>query len=1032
MHFVTASTPLKLRISTIDNEHCCSYNDTQAYLGVTRGLVATAISVAPTTQYSLQIRNRCTTFQVRKPYCVVIDTSTSVRVSLGTELSYGPNANPLHHGKEGKTASYAEDRLNALNEIQGELDRAVAINGMIKNHMHDTALEALITDTEDQTYQDFHKHRFKAEQAGQWSYLTPSERRKWRKAGLGRESTALEAYRIYSHHRRDRMLRIRDLCLQVRAFHEKLQPGEDKNMSDMPASSVLDGQQSAATAGQIPTVPVLVYPRSLIDTGLLDITNGGRSQAVARLRASLQVVPETLATCAWHATNCVAACHMEDEYAPPITAPNEHALCAQCLVNDVLGGSLVPLVSGCDVPGVRRVTRVRGHANVGLATTRLRTPKETNDDEDSIVKVSSRWFLREPKRRWNPSHLPPHPHAPRRQAPVAVLPHKQYCLLPKPASLAEALRRQWHNIQHRAHRQQNGHAASVVIQKTWRRYRAQWNRHCKARKEQRAHLAFYWRAAIVQRHWRAVVKRRIAARGAAAAAQAFHAAVTIQKAAFAVGLEAFCAQQGHALQVAEAAALLDRYQDGDGMQSWCKFLADFHLQHAAHGGCRRHGYLLCAKCTRYGHCLRSSCRCAQARCKQRQGGSSNTSAKMCGCGHTFGVEGSGSVKSASDGHMPLAVHGINMDLATLLRPHAFIAHETCNSLSSSSSGLTSLVSTPHQPHQGPALRNMGRISLPRRLLSQESTEIVELETSIAAEQGKLAPIQSPRELKAGFALSSPLLVGGHEGELQVVTNAASLYLTAMRDIGSGCVPDLLARAGAFAEYVLHRAAFFERHWTKIVKDVQTGTLDAALPISTKLRSEVEAAMVPDIKRAAKLDAAFRQLGFHDRRGGLWSQGRRKHANTSSPSEPTTSAIVGLPHDLTPIRSRGTKRRGTELPGIANRGPETKRCGSVIQAALSIQQIQELGHTMRCEAVPGPAKYMRIEGRKMGKYICQHPVCVHLSTTAAAAQAHAHTHKHVTKLATGLPLVDQYLKLAWPLDAPWLKTVGKTTHTGNQR
>eukprot|EP00611_Tribonema_gayanum_P015862 TRINITY_DN2776_c0_g2_i3.p2 TRINITY_DN2776_c0_g2~~TRINITY_DN2776_c0_g2_i3.p2 ORF type:complete len:153 (-),score=24.03 TRINITY_DN2776_c0_g2_i3:281-739(-) len=146
-------------------------------------------------------------------------------------------------------------------------------------------------------------------------------------------------------------------------------------------------------------------------------------------------------------------------------------------------------------------------------------------------------------------------------------------------------------------------------------------------------------------------------------------------------------------------------------------------------------------------------------------------------------------------------------------------------------------------------------------------------------------------------------------------------------------------------------------------------------------------MVPDIKRAAKLDAAFRQLGFHDRRGGLWSQGRRKHVNTtsSSPAEPTTSAIDGLPHDVTPIRSRGTKRRGTELPGIANKGPSAKRCGSVIQAALSIQQIQELGHTMRCEAAPGPAKYMRIEGRKEGKYICQHPVCVHLSTTAAAAQ-----------------------------------------------
>jgi hypothetical protein len=67
----------------------------------------------------------------------------------------------------------------------------------------------------------------------------------------------------------------------------------------------------------------------------------------------LQIVPETLTTCTWHATHCVSIVHTHhtsnsnsnstsnsnsnsnsnnSDVAPPITTPNSEALCNECLV----------------------------------------------------------------------------------------------------------------------------------------------------------------------------------------------------------------------------------------------------------------------------------------------------------------------------------------------------------------------------------------------------------------------------------------------------------------------------------------------------------------------------------------------------------------------------------------------------------------------------------------------------------------------------------------------------------------------------
>lgn len=56
-------------------------------------------------------------------------------------------------------------------------------------------------------YHHFHKHRYELEQAGEWSFVPPSVKRKWRHAD--KQTEKVEKLRKYMAMRRDRFLRIR-------------------------------------------------------------------------------------------------------------------------------------------------------------------------------------------------------------------------------------------------------------------------------------------------------------------------------------------------------------------------------------------------------------------------------------------------------------------------------------------------------------------------------------------------------------------------------------------------------------------------------------------------------------------------------------------------------------------------------------------------------------------------------------------------------------------------------------------------------
>lgn len=56
-------------------------------------------------------------------------------------------------------------------------------------------------------FHDFHKHRYVLEQSGEWAFIAPSVRRKWKIAT--KLTGNVQRLRAYMAMRRDRILRIR-------------------------------------------------------------------------------------------------------------------------------------------------------------------------------------------------------------------------------------------------------------------------------------------------------------------------------------------------------------------------------------------------------------------------------------------------------------------------------------------------------------------------------------------------------------------------------------------------------------------------------------------------------------------------------------------------------------------------------------------------------------------------------------------------------------------------------------------------------
>ncbi|CAM9159035.1 unnamed protein product [Discosporangium mesarthrocarpum] len=431
--------------------------------------------------------------------------------------------------QEGRQADYAEERLDALQEFKDELNESLAIRKMVEMGMHDRALTRLMSSTEDQMYHDFHKHRYKLEQSGEWVFVPPSVQRKWRLSS--RETRAVRELRAYAKMRRDRFLRIRALCGQVQ------RAGLSKNnevITIIPEAQV-DHDLLALTAGQgkkqgsKQAAMEMLGGRKRRRCHWKDVSAKGGQCYCTNLRMIHPhrkfrdefgaMVSDSLTTCGWHARFCVAKCHGDTAVA--ITTANEGALCNECLAQTTNGPVKITTVFGA--PGVRLTDggqQKQADSDIESSTVR------------KVERVWNKWFTKGPGRLRRLALRPRHENAPDSEPPRGLRDPAEYTPPPPPPPFPTLayFKRHLALAHWQVKKEKLGWQAAVKIQRTYRGYRARQGKRGMRRERGREHperAAARVEAAIVMQS----LVRRFLARCLSMQVQAFResSALEIQR-----------------------------------------------------------------------------------------------------------------------------------------------------------------------------------------------------------------------------------------------------------------------------------------------------------------------------------------------------------------------------------------------------------------------------------------------------------------------------------------------------------------------
>ncbi|CAM9499132.1 unnamed protein product, partial [Ectocarpus sp. 12 AP-2014] len=342
----------------------------------------------------------------------------------------------------------------------------------------------------------------------------------------------------------------------------------------------------------------------------------------------------------------------------------------------------------------------------------------------------------------------------------------------------------------------------------------------------------------------------------------------------------------------------------------------------------------------------------------------------------------------------------------------------------------------------------------------------------------LAPVMSKKELRQGFAISAavPFVKAG-----TLKANPIGLYLYLLKAF-SDERHELLEDDRRFTDFVARHAVFLERHWCKLIKDIRNGATDSHLPISEAERMRVEGLMIPNKKRAQRLDDRFRALGFHARASGIYKAaasasatgtpasgsaiakrrtpgqssrndgrggGEMKRTSSSAGSRPLTQeekqesmakmveacrkrrpGTAESEAGGTPEQSVRRKRRtvtGGEMESalrlLKSRGESRARSPSTgaWRAVPTEKQASKTAYGLLTAASANAAGVVQApSGRGFRKHVCLHPGCGKVFHLKASADRHQEKeHRFRRRLAAPTPLTDQFMLPSWPSDGvPW--------------
>jgi hypothetical protein len=299
---------------------------------------------------------------------------------------------------------------------------------------------------------------------------------------------------------------------------------------------------------------------------------------------------------------------------------------------------------------------------------------------------------------------------------------------------------------------------------------------------------------------------------------------------------------------------------------------------------------------------------------------------------------------------------------------------------------------------------------PTTAMYLDTVEMMNVYGDIAINNGQLSPVQSKKELELGFTLSSPIIVGATDGKMMNSNNIARLYCSVLRDLSRRGTEDIVTNNNnsRLIEYIAHRSAFFERHFSHIVTSIETGSINMQLlPLVSNLRDRamLEAINIkPDAARAQILKSVFDALGYSNRYNNIWppeavyndstvvinqqQQQQLTHDNDGlysiDASSTTSASLVSV---LTPVSRKHNVASNITIESDDNQTNSSNLLKSRASVADSeaATAATSLAYMLKCLPITSSASFIKLNYSQGLRYLCEHAACGHVSITITAAE-----------------------------------------------
>ncbi|KAF4032366.1 IQ calmodulin binding motif-containing protein [Phytophthora infestans] len=247
----------------------------------------------------------------------------------------------------------------------------------------------------------------------------------------------------------------------------------------------------------------------------------------------------------------------------------------------------------------------------------------------------------------------------------------------------------------------------------------------------------------------------------------------------------------------------------------------------------------------------------------------------------------------------------------------------------------------------------------------------------------------------------------------------------LRDCREG--HDLLRDHRDFVDFVFKNSTLLQLKWPQVVSHIRYGTRVAKLTPMATVKSLPRAPLMEMLHREFGLDRSkttqamparahaieekMAKLGFqYDTQVNVQRHGRR-----NSPEEEQSERSTRP--ETTPMFTESPLRRMI---------PDTVDDMMLFREDSTPPNAQDLHRLIyELKTLPREARseqIIHVASRRSHAFVCGHPACGKCFSSRKMARLHqVQTHEGRERLASGNPVVDQYLHSYWPREAPWTTT-----------